>query len=519
MIQPTDGNGTYSQFEKVRGDVSKIAKESGIGLSGAFTGILLHYLLVMVLTRFLSPTEYGTFVLGQAVINILLVFVLLGTPRVLDRFISFFNASGDQGKTKTLIYGIFQIVLAISFVMALLIYFLSGYIGQSLFANPQLSNILRIMSLSVPMLAFIQLVSFTFIGFKELRYQGYVEYVTYPLLMLGFALIALVCGYGLVVWTWMYIFSLLGASMLGFLFLTTITFRLLKRTSRKPISVREIAAFSWPVCINALLIIIIGHATLLLLGYFRTPEEVAIYRIYFLLASILSIVHDSIGRIYKPIVSGHVANMEREKIREIYQRVSKWSITINMFFIGLFITLGQTLIQTLFSREYGAAFYSFAILLGGQFVNSVLGHQGKSLEAFGNVRLLLVNGTTLLVVTLFLDLLLIPRYGIYGAAIASASGLMAANMLAYTEVQTLYGLNLLDSKYFKIVMLLLITIFSLLATRWLIGFSNVGIANILAALGFLLFYVPLVIWVICDEHDRWILGSICVKIIGRGGTG
>ena len=136
------------------------------------------------------------------------------------------------------------------------------------------------------MLAFIQLVSFTFIGFKELRYQGYVEYVTYPLLMIGFALIALVYGYGLVAWTWMYIFSLLGASMLGFWLLRKVIFQPLSWTRRKHISVREIAAFSWPICINSLLLIIISQAGVLLLGYFRTPEEVAVYRIYFLLASI-----------------------------------------------------------------------------------------------------------------------------------------------------------------------------------------------------------------------------------------
>ena len=77
-------------------------------------------------------------------------------------------------------------------------------------------------------------------------------------------------------------------------------------------------------------------------------------------------------------------------------------------------------------RTTRLAIGSFCILLCGQFVNSALGHQGKSLEAFGNVRLLLANGTTFLGVTLFLDLLLIPRYGIYGAAIGSSSGLVVA---------------------------------------------------------------------------------------------
>ena len=131
-------------------------------------------------------------------------------------------------------------------------------------------------------------------------------------------------------------------------------------------------------------------------------------------------------------------------------------------------------VETLFSKNYSLAIGCFYILLCGQFINSALGHQGKSLEAFGSVRLLLANGITFLGVTLFLDLLLIPRYGIYGAAIGSSSGLVVANLLAYAEVHNLYRLNLMDTEYFRVMIILLITITALVVMRWLIGYTKIS---------------------------------------------
>jgi O-antigen/teichoic acid export membrane protein len=519
IIKPTDQKIAQPKPPDIRHDLAKIAKESAISLSGAFVGILINYLLLIVLTRLLSPKEYGTFVLGQSIINTLLVFVMLGTPRLIDRYVPFFNSRGEEGSAKTLIYGVFRIVLIIALFMGLLVYLLSDHVGKSVFSNLQLSHVLAIISTSIPLLAFIQLVSFTFVGFKELRYQGYVEYITYPLLMLSFATIALLGGYGLITWTWMYVFSLFGASCLSCWFLKKHVLGFFKRFSRKAISVKEMISFSWPLSLHTILLIILGQTDSLFLGYFRPPEDVGIYRIYFLLASILAIVHDSIGKIYKPVVSGHAARMEVDSIRDIYQRVSKWSITVNMFLIGLFLTLGNTLVETLFSKNYSLAIGCFYILLCGQFFNSAFGHQGRSLEAFGRVRLMLINSATFVMVTLTLDLILIPRYGIYGAAIANASGLLVTNLLSYAEIYFLYRISLLHAKYIRVFVVLLLLAGLTVGTRFVIGPDAGNVFNILSALGFSILYLIVFSMVVCDENDRWLLKRIYNRIKNLPGAG
>ena len=87
--------------------INKIVKESGINFTGSAVGNLLGYIWLMIMTRILSQSEVGSFTLAQSLINISLIFVLLGMHRSLDRFIPFYNSAGENGKIKSLLRLIF----------------------------------------------------------------------------------------------------------------------------------------------------------------------------------------------------------------------------------------------------------------------------------------------------------------------------------------------------------------------------------------------------------------------------
>ena len=72
---------------------SKIVKESGIGLAGSVVGTALNYVVLFTVTRFLGPRDFGVFSLAQSIVAVSLIFVLLGTPRALDRFIPCYGRS------------------------------------------------------------------------------------------------------------------------------------------------------------------------------------------------------------------------------------------------------------------------------------------------------------------------------------------------------------------------------------------------------------------------------------------
>jgi len=491
----------------------KIVKESGINFSGSLVGMVLNYALLMILTRFLAPEEYGSFVLAQSIINVSLIFVLFGTPKALDRFIPFYNATGEQGKTKTLIYRILKITLILSVIIGLVLFVGSKFLAHSIFKNSQLSLVLKVAVLSMPMLVFIQLVSSAFIGFKELRYRVYIQRLALPLLKIVLAIVVFALGYGLLCWTWMYVLSLVGASILALWFFKKHISSALSKVGKIPISFSGVVSYSWPLSMGSIMLIILSQIDFLFLGYFRTPAEIGIYRIYFYLASALGLIHGSFARIYKPVISEHIAKKEIVEVQEIYKRISKWTVTINVFLTGLFFIFGRSIISGLFTIEYTLYFSGFLILIGGHFVHSAFGPQGVSLEAFGNTRLMLVNIIAMLFVNTVLDVILIPNYGINGAAIATTVALIFVNILAYLEAYVLYRLNPFGLHYAYVVAVLLVASGIVAALKSLVPLTGHIIIEVAVGFGFTLFYVLVVIKGVIDDKDRWIFQRVRAKLV------
>jgi O-antigen/teichoic acid export membrane protein len=368
------------------------------------------------------------------------------------------------------------------------------------------------MAFSIPTLAFMQLVSSTFIGFKELRYHSIIQYVALPLLMIMLAAIALIAGWGLAAWIRMYVLSLLGTSLLALWFLRTRIRPVLSKISGSPVSLHEMVSYAWPMSIAGLIVLFLGQVNTLLLGYFQAVEEVGIYRIYWSLALIMTVVQESLGRIYKPTVSVHAAKHDIAAIREIYHRTTKWTILINVFVAGLFSILGRPIIALFFAPEYTIYFTAFLIMIGGQLTNSIFGYQGRTLEALSSVRLLLLNNLIRLVLNVGLALLIIPLFGIYGAAIATAFATITVNVISYLEIRILYKIKLFDREYLRALAgVLAITAISFLAKSLLDLFRD-DAWNIVLACAFMLAQILFISKYATDVIDKQILHTIWLRV-------
>lgn len=427
----------------------KIVKESGINISGSIIGMILNYILLIIITRFLSPKEFGIFVLAQSVINVSLIFVLLGTHKVLDRFIPYYNATGELGKSKTLISSVLKITLTLSIIIGVIFFLGSELIVNYFFKQPRLLPVLKIIVLSIPLLTFSQIISFIFIGHKELRFQVYIQQIARNILKIILGASIFLMGYKLIGWAWMYIFSLSGATLLAYYFFKKRISPSLSKIKKVPISFKEIISYSWPLSINSIILIFLGQINLLFLGYFRSSSEVGIYMIYVHLITILTFVLHSFAQIYKPMISGLVAKKNVKEIKEIYKRVSKWIFLINGLALLIICLFGQDIMRILFTKNYLLAPIALFILVVGRFVNSSFGPEGMTLEAFGNTKLLMMNSVIMLGTNLILDYLLIPKYGIVGASIATASSMIIGGLAGLIEIYLLYRMQPFSLKHIK----------------------------------------------------------------------
>ena len=317
----------------------------------------------------------------------------------------------------------------------------ADFLGNVIFDNPILSNLIRIVVFSIPLLAVINIVIYAFSGYKELRYNVYLKQIIEPVLRILFVLLVALLGLGVVEWTWFYVLTMAITGAMAIWLLIKNILRPLKSSKVIEIDIREILAYSWPISIASILLILIGQVDYLILGIFQPVANVGVYRIYIQIAALLKLILGSTARIYKPVISELILQEKFQEINSLYTRVSKWIISLTLIGFLVIAIFGGQITGLLFTNDYAIYPVALTILALGILINSSFGPEGMTLEAYGNTKLVMINSMIALIVNIGLGFLLIPQYGIVGAAISTAATLSINGLLGFLEIYFLYKMQ------------------------------------------------------------------------------
>ena len=109
------------------------------------------------------------------------------------------------------------------------------------------------------------------------------------------------------------------------------------------------------------------------------------------------------------------------------------------------------MLELLFGARYMGAALALQILSAGEFVHTLVGPNGTTLTSYGKTTLLMIDAVLAAILNIVLNLLLIPRYGISGAAIATAISLAVSNVLVSGQLYYYYRIHPFRSNYIKSV--------------------------------------------------------------------
>ena len=160
----------------------------------------------------------------------------------------------------------------------------------------------------------------------------------------------------------------------------------------------------------------------LLLNYYLNTTEVGIYSVSTRLAELLWNLPSSVGFVIFP----KAAASTPEELQHFTPRVFR--ITLAMTAIGAIglAFLGKPLIRIIYDQAFISAYLPLLALLPGVVLIGGAKVLTNEIAGRGYPHYNSINSGLSLILTLLFDLLLIPRYGMLGAAIASS--------LSYTMV-------------------------------------------------------------------------------------
>ena len=491
------------------------AKGGGITLAGTLFAYAMRFVMGIVLARFLGAEQFGLYSLALIAAELAAGLALLGLHSALVRYVSFFASRRDaEGLWGTLQIGI-GFTTALSVLFGIGLYVGASPIAERLFHEPRLVPLLRLVSLVVPFLTLSNTIAAATRGFNKMQYTAIAQDISHPVIKLILILIVVLATGGLnaakVLDVHIVVVVIVSVMLLYFLNNLFPLRRPLQAARRET---REIFGFALPLYLDHLIHTFRANIQTVLLGTLNTVTAVGIFTVAAMINLIGTMFHQSIITTSMPIVSGLYSRGEREQMARFYQVMAKWTFTLNLP-LFLVVLLFPEPILSVFGRDFVGGAMALTILAWGNLVNTGVGICGVIINMTGHTIFNLVNSIILFVLTLGLNVLLIPRWGIVGAATATSAAAVTVSLLRLLEAFFLFRLLPYNVSFFKPVAAGLVT----LVTAWAIRqafhtevnlvYTAMNVSILFAV------YVGMILLLGLSQEDRRVLASIGRRISAR----
>jgi O-antigen/teichoic acid export membrane protein len=403
---------------------------SSLFLIGNVLSLAITFIPHLVLVRYLSTEAYGHWAYALSLVAIGKTYAL-GFNEAMSRFVPIYHTRREPSKVLGSIVVVFAVTLLISGFLIATFAVASHPILALLTKGREPVGLLLILMFLVPLETASLLIMNLFACFARAREIFWGRYIVPPILR------AVVIG--LVVFR----HSELRLLAYGYLLVELITIvpfgvlivyelrrqKLLQALTCIKLPFGEIFSFSVPLMASNIVGMMGGSIPVLLLGYFHPMSTVAYYRVVLPAAVLSSMIPGNFMPLYIPSASRLFAKGDMSGINHLFWETSVW---MSVLAFPIFLTtacFAQPLTNFLYGARYAPSAPILAILSIGYFFNVVFAFSGVTLKVLGKIRLMVVLNIVTPIIIVVFNLLLIPRYGALGAAIATAAGVIVQHFL------------------------------------------------------------------------------------------
>ncbi len=418
--------------------VSTLAKQGSITFAGNVINGAFGFAIVMLMTRFVSPSVYGLFVLATSVILFMQVFANLGLPLAIDYFVPQYLDANEPGKAAGVILQVTATVLVTSSIVALALAMGATQVG-SFFDEPAMQVALLVLAVTIPMLAIYNVLLTSYYSIKKLQYRVLMRDLVRPIVRFTVTAGFLLAGFGLLGLLAGYVVGLFVAITIGAAVFTYKTWDLLT-AEIELVGWGPLATYSVPLAMTSVVFVLMGHVDYFVLGFFLASDDVGIYRVGYMLGSGLMIIFNSLSPVFKPLIAE--TRDDTALVEQRFRIMARWIVAITLPF-AIVLSLGaSSYLAVLYTPQYAAA-NLVVVLLAGAFLFNVTfgGPDGSLLQGMGYPRVVFANTLVLFGSNLLVSVALVPIVGIEGAAIGSATALLLVGGLTLAEIYYLDGIH------------------------------------------------------------------------------
>jgi len=447
----------------------EVAWGSFWGLVGTLALKLVSFAYAIYVARAFSQENVGLFYLALSVIGVIGFWRDLGLPAALQRYIPFYEAKKQGGKALSLLKISFVVELVLGVVLSAALFVFADSIG-AIYQSASLAEGLRLLAVFVVFENVSKVVTSYLQGrgdIKACQFLGNVQNIA----KFAFTLV-LFSFYGATLFTLSVAFTL--SFLVILLFGAPLLLRRLKDhegEGGEPLTrselIHDILPFGITLTIVQSFWVLISSTDRMLLGYFGNPvtsiETVAIYSIATSLALTIMVFPGAFGGIFLPVISRLAGKNDHAAMRKVMQTSQRWILFVTIPIALATMAFAGEMLSVFYGSSYRSGGNAMAIFILGLMFSTVIYPIALALAGMRLVKLELYVAIVAGVANVILNILLIPGFGMEGAAFASAVAfLLSALMfehygkqyLSYHTPREIYKLFIAGAVAFAAIMLL-----------------------------------------------------------------
>lgn len=417
---------------------SELLKGSSISFIFKIFGMGFGYLFTLIIARYYGANTMGLYALSLTILNIFVIIGVFGFDNALVKFVADYNSKNKIYLVKEIYQKVLKVSISIGVIISTLLYLNAEFIANNIFKKSELIIFLQVTSFSILPFILLRINATLLRGLKDIKMFSFFDGLGVSLLsFIGLLFISqLFTNISDVIVIIIQSISIFVLAIISFIYIRKKN--IIQIISKNTLQYKELLKVSFPMLLTSSMALVMGWTDILMLGMFKSQEEVGVYSVVVKLASLTSIALMAINSISAPKFSEFYSNGDMKGLEKISQQSTKMIFYSTIPVIFILVTFSRSVLE-IFGSEFIVGITALWILMIGQLVNAMTGSVGYILIMTGKEKVFqnIIIATSIL--NIILNYILGQKYGINGVAMSTAISLALLNIIPFFYVKYYYG--------------------------------------------------------------------------------
>lgn len=424
---------------------------SSLLLAGRLIALAIDFGAQVLLVRYLSKADFGAWSYALALVAMLGGIALFEMGNTLARFIPMYRERGQHDSMAGAVALGFAVVGGFGTLIATAVIIFVGILGFRPTSDPQALQLLILVAFLIPIQALDSLFTTLFATLGSSRAIFLRQSILGPTLRIALvgALVAAQADVEFLGRGYMAI-SLFALAVSGLMFWRALRQRQQIAMGKRRVwsfPARDLLTFATPLLASTLVWLLMESSDAVLLGFFFDTAAVASFRAVLPLARMNTLVILTFGMLYMPMASRLYARGDEGQLKELYWQSALWMTVLTFPIFLLTFSFARSTTVGLYGTAYAGSAPIMTMLAVGYFFHTALGFNGVTLRIYNKLRYTVSIDIAMAVLNVGVNLILIPRLGVIGAAIGTTATLCLHNVLKQLGLWRYTGWPLFRAKY------------------------------------------------------------------------